>query len=156
MKRMFAGRMVLFFCCLSGLAWASHGLLNAQSGLINASNDVQIADMKIGWWFSACNRDATCVTCQPETCVNAQKTGCAVDVVHGGRNGCSSGGTFMQCGWAWCSSCFNNQGRCGVAQHVETQILAQDPDSQIVTQCGAMCVSEVDDQGNETACESGC
>ena len=46
MRRIFAGRTMLFFCCLAGLAWASWGLLSSQSSVVSASDDL-LTDIRV-------------------------------------------------------------------------------------------------------------
>ena len=155
MKQVFAGRTVLFLCCLAGLAGASWGLFNSLSGLSDASNDVQMADMKVGWWFSVCNSDSidcpkvcfpNCVSNNEWTIIDGikYKGGCT----NVGTGVCSGGGTYKVCGWTVCPwSWCEYSGRCGKQA---TPMCTPKTEGMTVIECEGKC------EQSQTDCKKGC
>ena len=123
MKRIFAGRMVLFFCCLAGLAWASWGLFNSSPG-VAISNDALMSTMVGKWGKHACNTLMPCPSalCVPPSGLNSitfENGGWSFDWEHPGESGCSANsGTYKVCGpiGFGCWWCAENKAACGAYQ----------------------------------------
>lgn len=111
-------RLFLAGLCLAVLFLAVYEL--TQSSCLVPLSQAEVDNVRVGGWFSACNRSATCPTTCVSVCkylsysistpVNGQNYagGCRHDELasHGGSTA-GENATHMTCGWACLSSCTN-------------------------------------------------
>ena len=139
-KRIFAGRVVALFCCLAGLAWAGHGLLDLQPGVAVVSKDVLMKNVwvgKMGFW--KCDVSLSC----PAPCVPGSHIG---EHISGnpyipynwfgyvpGTRGCSVNTEYKICGdklcLSWCDD--NAKKKCGVVVIPTESIMEQKVNGKI-------------------------